>query len=767
MKNTRKIITILLSLALLVAGLSVTVFANGTTAEENLAAYNAALAENSNVLEFYEAGTYFEMRVDANGDLIVSETEEGKLLKGGAYSATVSDGVVAMTSVNATKFNLTQTAPASFGVNVRGKLTEASPLALYVASSATGDYLSLFTVSVGSISHRFNPTTLKYETEDFNIAAGEFFDLSIYVKKANGTDTVYYTLTTEGGATVSDSYSYDNTANDFLSGKFDFDYAYLTTTEASFAYVEMYPGTYQRYVDNSKNVDIIAAKVLEIYDDYVAYKNLPGVTDGAFGLAEIIAKIAVLHEYPVNAIASEETKAAVTDSFADCVNVVSNAYATDIATIKAEMESAGNADKTYNDRLNAAKEVLGYKDYMTILETSEFAVASGVDFETVNAAFEVATAEIQALAKIESDSIFVIEAVSAIYNVYLATYEQLKTVYETICEVEICDTYYSDLYAADVVAAAVYKRNVVVTNYPALDAKAKAFASSVQVAADTTVTFSERYAAYTTAKENVFTDDTYDKYLTGITVEELNATYAVVDVEMKAVSEVAEAFLAKIREAEQTPSYTVKIQALDAADPYIDVVEKGYPEVAAAIDSYNAMRADVTARQEAARKYIQSVLNVQIATSIKEKLAAIAVAESYAVLGNESSVEVEGMTMSVTAANIVLANEKSAVELKITRVGNYVTAVSEIAKKNDLLARRQAIYSALTLKAGLVDDAAEEDVVNASAALDTAIAAYNADVNTANTAADETETAALTLLAKTIPTKRIAQIVAIVKKFYE
>ena len=765
MKNTRKILTLLLSMALLVAGFSVTVFANGTD-NTDLAAYNAALAEDSDVLEFYEAGTYFEMRVDANGNLVVSESEEGKLLKGGAYDATVSDGVINLTSVNATKFNLTQTTPASFGVNVRGKITEDSPLALYVASSATGDYLSLFTVSVGSISHKFNPTTLKYETEDFNLAAGEFFDLSIYVDKANGTDTVYYSLTTEGGATVTDSYSYDNSANDFLSGKFDFDYAYLTTTAASFAYVEMYPGTYQRFVDNSKNVDVIAEKLVKTYNDYVTYKSVSG-TKGAFDLAEIVAKIAVRYEYPVNAIANEETKAAVTAAFADCVNVVSKTYEATVVSAKAVMESADNDAKAYNDRLTLVNEVLSYNDYMTLLASSDYAEASGVDFEAVNAAFEVANAEADKLLKIEADTIFVIDAVSVIYNVYLSTYEELKAVYEKISEIAISDTYYSDDYAADVVADAVYKRNVVVSNYPMLDAKAKTFATNVQIAKDTTVAFSERYAAYTLAKENVFTDNTYDKYLTGVTVSELNEIFAVVDVEMKAVSEVAEAFLSKIREAEQTPSYTVKIKALDAAKPYIDVVETGYPEVAAAIDSYNAMRADVTARQEAARKYIQSVINVQIATSVKEKLAAIELAEAYAVLGNESSVEVEGMSMTVTEANIVLAYEKSDVELKITRINNYTTAVSEISKKTDLLACRQAINYALTLKAGLTIDAAEEDVVNATAALDAAIAAYNADVNEANTAAKTTETASLTLLTKTIPTKRIAEIVAIVKKFYE
>ena len=123
--------------------------------------------------------------------------------------------------------------------------------------------------------------------------------------------------------------------------------------------------------------------------------------------------------------------------------------------------------------------------------------------------------------------------------------------------------------------------------------------------------------------------------------------------------------------------------------------------------------------------------------------------------------------MTVTEANIVLSNEKAAITLKATRINNYVSAVDEIANLTDLLARRQAINNALTLKAGLTELAEEEDIVAATEDLNAAITAYNADVNAANDTAEATETAALTIVAKTVPAKRIAQVVAIVKKFYE
>ena len=236
---------------------------------------------------------------------------------------------------------------------------------------------------------------------------------------------------------------------------------------------------------------------------------------------------------------------------------------------------------------------------------------------------------------------------------------------------------------------------------------------------------------------------------------------------MRAVSDTAEEFLSKIREAVLTPSYTVKIKALDDAKPYLNIVEKGYPEVEDAIASYYAMREDIASRKEAAKRYVQAVINVQIAKTVKEKMVAIEIAESFAVLGNESSVEVEGMKMSVTEANIVLSNEKSAISLKATRISNYVAAAASVATMETLLERRQAINTALALKNALEEDKEEEDVISATAVLDAAIAAYNADVNAANTAANETDNNALAILTKTVPAKRIAEVVAIVKKFYE
>ncbi|MBE6537199.1 MAG: hypothetical protein E7673_04520 [Ruminococcaceae bacterium] len=762
MKNTRKILTFLLSFALLVACFSVAVFAaDDEPAEEK--SYEDVLAECGKVLEFYEAGTYFELRVDETGSVVMNESEEAKLLKGGAYSDSVADGALSFISVNPTKINLVQNSPASFGLNLRAKITEASPLSLCVASSETGDFLSLLTISVGSVTHQFDPASLEYKKAEVAIVEGEFFNLSVFVDKGAREDKVAISIVTDAGVTWSTEYSYANDSTDFLSGKFKYNSAYLASTAASFEYVEMYPGTYQRYVDNSKNVDIIAADLFETYNAYVQYKD----TDGAFELAEIVAKIAVLYGYPVNDVADEEIRTALVAAFSDCIKVVSAAYAADISEKNAFITASDVDTKDYNDRLAVVNAAVTNKEYITLLENSVYALESGVDFAAMATAFANAEAEAAKLNTIEENTVFVIEELSKISSIYIATYEQLKVAYEAIKDVAIDATYSSELYPESAVIEATQKKNVVVTNYPELDAKAKLFVENVAVAANVENDFSTRYAAYVLAKENIFADVTYDKYLTDTTVEEINAVFAEVDVEMRAVSDVAEQFLSKIREAALTPSYTVKIQALDEAKPYLNIVEKGYPEVEDAIANYYAMREDVDSRKEAAKRYIQAVINVQIATTVKAKMVAIEIAEAFAVLGNESSVEVEGMAMTVTEANIVLSNEKSAISLKATRISNYVAMTASISYKSTLIERRQAINTAISMKADLVDDANEEDVISATELLDKEIAAYNADVNAANAEATENDNTALALLTKTVPAKRIAEVVAIVKKFYE
>ena len=82
-----------------------------------------------------------------------------------------------------------------------------------------------------------------------------------------------------------------------------------------------------------------------------------------------------------------------------------------------------------------------------------------------------------------------------------------------------------------------------------------------------------------------------------------------------------------------------------------------------------------------------------------------------------------------------------------------------------MLAKREAIFAATALR----DMADEEDeaVVAANAKLAEAIAAYNAAVEAANAEADECNGAATSVVTKTVIAKTAAEIIAIIKKYFE
>ena len=69
MKNTRKILILLLSIALSFACFSVFASAAEGTPSEDQINYEAALATHQKVLEYYEAGYYLNANFDGEADL--------------------------------------------------------------------------------------------------------------------------------------------------------------------------------------------------------------------------------------------------------------------------------------------------------------------------------------------------------------------------------------------------------------------------------------------------------------------------------------------------------------------------------------------------------------------------------------------------------------------------------------------------------------------------------------------------------------------------
>ena len=767
MKNTRKILILLLLIAMSFACFSVFAYATEATPSEDQLKYEAALATHKKVLEYYEAGYYLNADFDDAADFnaaLSDATDEFALTVGGAFDATLADGAANVSSVSNTYFDFVPDTAASFGIKAKVKVTADSSFSLFLHSSkrgSVGEYLRLFAVSDGKIVHEldYKGDTISYKTSTSAVAADTYFDIDFFLDKQANQNVITLIVTPDNGVAETFTYSYDNTTTDFLNGKFDFKSFYLATDGATIDSLQVYKGSFMRDLDNGNNVKIIADAIADIAKDYNTYSTK--VDSKAYELCEIVADLVVTYGYDPSGLTDTALVDSVKTFAQTCVNTVAPVYAEAYANGVNNI----NVELAYYDRLTHVESIAVYSDFLNNLKDSDYSEVDGIDYDAIAADSVKVEEELATLEKAKEDTIAAFAAAVNIPNVYLATYADYREAYDVLKAHPICATYYDEQRSAEAVNLASKVANVILAEYPVIDKKASAFAENVVIANDQTKSYAERYAAYTIAKANVFTDASYDAYLDGTTVAELLAAYDNATLTFSESVETAEEFLSKIDQAAKTPSYSVKLVALDEAAAYIDTVERGYPGVTEAIELYNVLRKDISDKIEATKLYIQSVIDVQNATTVADKKAAIAKAKELAVLGNDVSVEIADFDITVTQANVILSDEESTIVLAETKVANFIAATNALDSITDRKALKAAIAKASALKAGA--DVTAAGVADASAKLDAAIAAFNAAVNAANTAGKETATLTVSVLGASVPTQRIGEVIAIIKKFYE
>lgn len=769
MKNTRKILIVLLALAISFVCSSVVIFAADTPATSPQSAYEAALAEHKKVLEYYEAGYYLNADFDDATDLnsaLSDASDEFSFTKGVAFGLELdaAKGTAHFASINSSYFDFNPNAAVSFGINAKLKIAAGTSFSLSLHSSTretSGDYLRLFSISEGQISYKldYEGETPKYLTKESKVKADTYFNLSFVLQKQASQDVVVFTVTPEGGEAETFEYSYDNTTTDFINGKFNFKSFYIAAEDVTFDTLQVYRGTFVRDFDNSKNVNVIANAIKDIKEDYNNYSSK--ISGRAYELLDIVAALVVTHGYDCDAINDADLKKEVTDFAQSAVNSVTpgyvNAYAEGVAAI--------DKNAAYYDRINHLETISIYSEFLNKLQSSAFSAVEGINYDAIAANIAKVDEEEALLIKAKNDTIKAVEAAILIPDVYAASYKDYKEVYDTLFAHPICVTYYDDVFSAETVNLAKKVANVILAEYPKLELRAKAFVTNVQIANDSSLDFADKYAAFKIAKENLFKDTSYNEYLEDTTIEQLLADYAAADAMLSGPASYAEEFLSKIDDAVRTSSYSVKTVALAEAKTYIDDVEIGYPGVLEAIKLYEDLMKDISDKIEATKKYIQAVIDVQDAKSIAEKKAAIAVAKNLAIAGSDVSVEIKDSDITVTQANVILSNEESVILLAETAVSNYINAVNALKDITGYPELRRAISSALTLKERA--DATAAGVSEATAALEAAIASFNAGIEAANSESNEVNNVALSALGATVPTKRVGEVVAILKKFYE
>ncbi len=774
MKNVRKILITVLAAALLLSCFAFSVFADDSVAADEVEQLR------SEMLEFYEGNYYLNAQfnnVSTKDAAFADSSEEFALATDASYSYRAADSTSSKFQANsAISFDITPDTVGSFGVNLRANFTNTRTplLAFYLhtkdrqSSVAQFQPVKVFEIrwtdpdTTNSVSYEraaslqiYDPETQEMVTKSTSIAAitsgtstqaSEYFELSMYFDNT-GDKNVTLVITPDGGAP--ETHTFD------VNG-FDFKAMDLRCNFLVFDYVELYEGSFARRLADNETV------VGEYVKDIVAKANLLPEADKTAAYADV-AKVLLRYGYSPANLSDTELKNAVTAAATEVLTVYCDSLAAEFISA---VDSINNKD-TYNNRLDYVNTYAYHSEALATLESSEIynITLPNYSYEQLAEKRVIYDAEVADLALQKSNTEKFVAAALAVPEVYLASYKDIRNAYDAFIAYPACPTFYDDSINAATVELAIKLSETVKVEYERLDSKATAFVESMQAINEGIEDFATRYAAYIVAEQNYFDDATYNEFITGTTIQALTSLYNAVHAEISVISDYAEEFIAKVNEANLTRSYSVKNVALTAAAEYIEDVERGYPGVTDALELYDVVRADVTAKITATEAYINAVMNVQKATTVADKTAAIETAKSLAILGADVSVDVKVGDITVVDANIILSNEESALRLADARIQTYASAVEAIADCTNINDRRAAIINALSIKATV--DETDTRAATLNATLKTAVDNYNATLQAANEKSAEVNNVALSTLSGTIPTQRIAEVVAIIKKFYE
>ncbi len=733
-----------ISIIALVAALLISSFAICISAEEPEKV--VITEEQKAVLEYYEAGYFLnatfndavnlDQQASFDQDMFKDSSEEFKTI-GKAAHKNNEDGTATIKSVDSVYFNVASGSATPFGINTKIKLDSSNSSVLLNfhsenRDSAGNETLKLIEITPNDIKVYKGTESGKaqYNTVNFAVKDSEF-TIEFYISGGNPVMTI---------ATENATQAITFNAFGFSFKSFD-----LGIQNVTVDYCEIYKGSFiRRLNDNTADIAAHINALAALYETNAS-------KEGSIGYAEIVAKVLVNYGFYDASVAANAEKilAVVAPYYAET-------YSNTAATI--------DATKPYHECYNKLMNVMPYYDFIVTLSEIEHYNINLT--EIVSGAKAVVDEEYARLEKTKEDTLISYAAIYAIPNIYDASYTVLESTAKILNEHPICSTYSDDTHSATSVSLAYSYGESVKTEYAKKDAIAKAFVSSVPIMCDENNNYADRYAAYVIAKENFFTDSSYNAYIeNGTTIESLVDAYNSVYNEIKVIADYAEEFLLKMDEAKVTLSYAVRIKALDAAQLYIDKVEKAHPGVEEALNTYYVLRRDIDKKFEIARNYINAVLALKDAVTIEEKITQINLAKEYAALGADVSLEITDMEITVIEANIILSNESSKLALAQTHVNSYISMVNSIASKTTVTEKRAAITRALELKEGV--DITANGVAEATMTLTEAIEMFNAEVNAANEIAAECNTLALDTVARTIPTAGIAQIVAILKKIYD
>lgn len=401
--------------------------------------------------------------------------------------------------------------------------------------------------------------------------------------------------------------------------------------------------------------------------------------------------------------------------------------------------------QAYADAAGNINTESGYYDRLAYLDTLKFYdeklpdAASLTGSAGITAELEAAVVAARAAYAAEIAAVDTIKAQSDAFITLMGAYDDANTTYEYITE------YYAEASDAKYASRdASYEGIVAVEEiYAGLKFKAERMIADVDtfMAAvdkmEAATTFGPLFAAYLEANAGYTkygTDAVINPDLDNATKEGLAediASYESKVDEILATAFICDEFNRIINEATISSYYTSLVGELAEAATVraqFDDYEMDYPGIAESVAIYEALNAAVTATTNAVDAYIAAVNAIATKTTFADKKAAITAALALKADGDVLGVD------GVVEANIALTNAEA--EINILE-GNSTTLISLVKqiKEAETLAEKRALIHLANASAANAEDT-YTGVTQAKADLAAAIAAFEADVATANGALD-------------------------------
>lgn len=732
MKMAKRILVGLLALAMLVSAFAFAALADEAATDESGAedvpeTPALDLTPFEKVLEYFEQPIIFDddftayTEGDAYADAVLGKTATGKA---GSQTATIAavDGVnyLTLASTKAMLNNgdifLNWDAEKALDNFVLDMVVGGSNLVkVFVSSNALGDSLNTegsvlanIQFKAGKVIYAVGSSSTATLTDengvDFAVSATGKYRVVINYSAVNGKYSLTVTDLADDSvaAAVTDI---EAPVVDLMNVKVGCTKNDISKNNVNIYSIKAVGGTFLRDTSEQAKIDATEAAIVDMK---AAFDAEGIIFDDKLAIATIAGKINSYGYAP----ATDDTVAALKYLVESSVTLYAEKIGECLANI---VDGAPYADRVANVEAYASYVDLLPEDYAEIVDADTAAIVTGY--------LDGYAAEVDFLAMAKEHSEAFVAAL-ADADASLNDYAYLASYYDAAKE-------YTPYVGYDGVPDAIAIYNTISKKVNAIRDGVAEFVGYVEILADDTKSFVERYDAYIETLEcRLFKDDpknpdvlietiagvsTYSDE-DGRTALEIDAEYLEIRAFMVEIVETCDQFINKVKSAEYANYINAKEAFLAEAAEIIDTVVDDYAGVPEAKALYESVSADILAKKAAAQAYIDAV-NALDGLTGDELSAAIATAEELRKTGDILGVD------GVSDANKKFVQISS--EVVLTEMSNNYF-ISVVEKMADAIARIrfELILEAKALVADTSDDFS--GVSDAKAGLDANIAEHNA-----------------------------------------